>query len=404
MLANNMSVLERKPLCQLSEGTLNSVNSNSSYNGKKDSLLYNYMSTISSYSDNSESTKVSSLNKLDIYADNTRSRSDDDDDTIKISDADDMLDAFDESWCSASIEGYFYPIWNEKVFTKLEQISSKFADKLPELDYQDCWDPFMEPDYSIEIFDYLRELEQKYSVDPTFIEQIQADLTWDDRKDLIAYVVKLQHKFRSTLETLYLTVNIIDRFLSKVEVSVSKLELIAITCFFIAAKYEEVYPPTMRHLIKISSNQFTSDVIREAERFIITTLNFELNFCGPMSFLRRVSKADNYDLKIRTFAKYFTEITLLDHRFIGSPQSWIASGATYMAGKLLYEDFEWTEEHIYYSGYTEEQLIPLMNIFKECCNDYKVHHMILFSKYSDKKFFYCAKYVQAYLSSNSALI
>jgi len=44
-------------------------------------------------------------------------------------------------------------------------------------------------------------------------------------------------------ETLYLTVNIIDKYLSIQSIARKNLPLLAITAMFISSKYEEVYPP-----------------------------------------------------------------------------------------------------------------------------------------------------------------
>jgi len=44
-------------------------------------------------------------------------------------------------------------------------------------------------------------------------------------------------------ETLYLTVNIIDRYLSVQSIARKNLPLVAIAAMFIASKYEEVCPP-----------------------------------------------------------------------------------------------------------------------------------------------------------------
>jgi G2/mitotic-specific cyclin 3/4 len=54
-----------------------------------------------------------------------------------------------------------------------------------------------------------------------------------------------------------------------------------------------------------------------------------------MSFLRRISKADDYDLETRTLAKYFLEVTLMDERFIGSPPSFAAAASHCLARMML---------------------------------------------------------------------
>jgi G2/mitotic-specific cyclin 3/4 len=54
-------------------------------------------------------------------------------------------------------------------------------------------------------------------------------------------------------------------------------------------------------------------------------LQFELGWPGPMSFLRRISKADDYDINTRTLAKYLLEVTIIEEHFVASPPSFVAA-------------------------------------------------------------------------------
>jgi G2/mitotic-specific cyclin 3/4 len=75
--------------------------------------------------------------------------------------------------------------------------------------------------------------------------------------------------------------------------------------------------------------------VLKAERFMLSMLQFELGWPGPMSFLRRISKADDYDLETRTLAKYFLEITVMDERFVGCAPSFLSAGAHCLARMML---------------------------------------------------------------------
>jgi G2/mitotic-specific cyclin 3/4 len=68
---------------------------------------------------------------------------------------------------------------------------------------------------------------------------------------------------------------------------------------------------------------------------MLSMLQFELGWPGPMSFLRRISKADDYDLETRTLAKYFLEITVMDERFVGCAPSFLSAGAHCLARFML---------------------------------------------------------------------
>lgn len=90
---------------------------------------------------------------------------------------------------------------------------------------------------------------------------------------------------------------------------------------------------------------YSIDEILKAERFMLSMLNFELGWPGPMSFLRRISKADDYDLESRTLSKYFLEVTLMDERFVASPPSYIAAGA-HCLSRLILEKGDWVSSFL----------------------------------------------------------
>ena len=85
---------------------------------------------------------------------------------------------------------------------------------------------------------------------------------------------------------------------------------------------------------------YTTEEILKAERFMLSMLQFDLGWPGPMSFLRRISKADDYDLETRTLAKYFLEVTVMDERFVGCAPSFTAA-ASHCLARLLLRKGDW---------------------------------------------------------------
>jgi hypothetical protein len=64
-------------------------------------------------------------------------------------------------------------------------------------------------------------------------------------------------KFKLKEETLFLAVNIIDRYLSQQTITKEKFQLLATTALFIATKYEEIYPPTGQELLIVSKQSYS---------------------------------------------------------------------------------------------------------------------------------------------------
>ena len=74
----------------------------------------------------------------------------------------------------------------------------------------------------------------------------QEDINEKMRAILVDWLVEVHLKFKLMPETLYLTVNLIDRYLEKEKIKRSQLQLVGVTAMFIASKYEEIYAPEDR--------------------------------------------------------------------------------------------------------------------------------------------------------------
>lgn len=203
-----------------------------------------------------------------------------------------------------------------------------------ELEEDEAWDTSMVAEYSEEIFSYMRNLEEQMRPNPHYMDN-QSEVQWSMRSVLMDWLVQVHHRFSLLPETLFLCVNYIDRFLSCKVVSLGKLQLVGATAIFVAAKYEEINCPSVQEIVYMVDGGYTVDEILKAERFMLSMLQFELGWPGPMSFLRRISKADDYDLESRTLAKYFMEITIMDERFVGCIPSYTAAGAHCLARLML---------------------------------------------------------------------
>lgn len=277
------------------------------------------------------------------------------------------------------------PKYTDKVQIELNHAKAYVdATRTPEDIEDEQWDTSMVAEYGDEIFAYMHELEVRMSPNPHYMEQ-QQEIQWSMRAVLIDWVIQVHQRFNLLPETLFLTVNYIDRFLSCKVVSLGKLQLVGATAIFVAAKYEEVQCPTISEIIYMVDGGYSAEELLKAERFMLSMLQFELGWPGPMSFLRRISKADDYDLETRTLAKYFLEVTIMDERFVGCTPSFLAAGAHCMA-RLMLQKGEWSPAHVFYSNYTYSQLRQLLSAMLECCEEPQKHHAAVFEKYVDKRY------------------
>lgn len=204
------------------------------------------------------------------------------------------------------------------------------------------WDTSMVAEYGDEIFEYMHSLEEKMKPNANYMDH-QAEIQWSMRSVLMDWLVQVHNRFTLLPETLFLAVNYVDRFLSAKVVSLGKLQLVGATALFVAAKYEEINCPSVQEIVYMVDGAYTGDEVLKAERFMLSMLQFELGWPGPMSFLRRISKADDYDLETRTLAKYFLEITVMDERFVSCAPSFLAAGAHCLA-RFMLKKGDWVRE------------------------------------------------------------
>jgi G2/mitotic-specific cyclin 1/2 len=258
-----------------------------------------------------------------------------------------------------------------------------FPDDYVDLDKEDIDDPLMVSEYVVEIFEYLKELEIATMANPDYMDN-QNELEWKMRGILVDWLLEVHTRFRLLPETLFLAVNIIDRFLSSKIVQLDRLQLVGVTAMFIASKYEEVLSPHVQNFRHVADDGFTEEEILSAERFVLAALNYDLSYPNPMNFLRRISKADNYDIQTRTLGKYLLEIGCLDHRFLAHPPSQVAAAAMYLA-RLVLERGPWDATLTHYSGYSEEEIQPVLNLMIDYLSG-PVLHEAFFKKYASKKF------------------
>lgn len=168
----------------------------------------------------------------------------------------------------------------------------------------------------------------------------QPNVQWKMRGILMDWLVEVHHKFRLLPETLFLATNIVDRFLSARVVSLERLQLVGLTCLFIAAKYEEVVCPSVTNFLYMAEGGYTDEEILQAERYVLSSLDFDLSYPNPIHFLRRISKADNYDIQTRTVAKCLMEIACVDHKLIAVTPSLLSAAGVWVA-RLALDRPEW---------------------------------------------------------------
>ena len=151
--------------------------------------------------------------------------------------------------------------------------------------------------------------------DEDYFEIKQTDINERMRAILIDWLIGVIFKFHMREQTLYMTVNIIDRFLCKCPLKKDNLQLLGITALFIAGKYEEIYPPDLKNYIKLCDSHITEDDIFNLEDSILLALNFNLVFHSSLWFYEcyvNQLKIDETCIEAYYFGLQFLNLMMLE--------------------------------------------------------------------------------------------
>jgi cyclin B len=159
----------------------------------------------------------------------------------------------------------------------------------------------------------------------------QNDINAKMRAILIDWLVEVHMKFRLVPETLYLCVNIIDRYCSMVSVPRSKLQLVGVTALLIACKYEEIYPPEVRDCVYITDRAYQNSEVLDMEQDIVHKLEFKITVPTAYPFLQRFLSIVKAPTLVKHAANYYTERTLQEHDMLQYRPSLICASAILLA-------------------------------------------------------------------------
>ncbi|XP_040179077.1 cyclin-P isoform X2 [Rana temporaria] len=110
-----------------------------------------------------------------------------------------------------------------------------------------------------------------------------------------------------------------------------QVHLLAVSCLFIACKFEEGLIPKPAELCFMMEDAFSKKELLKMEKKILKRLSFKLHYTQPLYFLRILSTADKCAETVLYLAMYFMELTLLEADGAMVEPALLASGALKLA-------------------------------------------------------------------------
>ena len=222
--------------------------------------------------------------------------------------------------------------WNVKL--------ENYYNQLPIVDRSEARDPQAVAEYAEEIYEFLKREESG----PEYgYMKSQKDINEKMRAILIDWLIEVHLKFKLLPETLFLTVNLIDRYLMTTSVERQKLQLVGVTAMLIASKYEEIYAPEVRDFVYITDQAYSKQDVLAMELKMLQALDFGITTVSSYRFLERYAKL----VKLSSFAfnlsRYLIEMALIEYRMLKYSPSNLASSAIYLTLKIMRKEKPWPQ-------------------------------------------------------------
>jgi G2/mitotic-specific cyclin-B, other len=209
--------------------------------------------------------------------------------------------------------------------------------------------------YSQEIFTFLASNEENCQANSEYFS-LHTEITHISRAFLVDWLVTIHGKFKLLQETLYIAVNLVDRYLAKRMVNKKQLQLVGVTAIFIASKYEEIYPPNAKDFIMATDQAYTKQHLIKMEVDMLKVIDFQITFPTPWRFMEKYPELFNNGSGL--LAEYLLELGLIEYIILKYKPSIQAAAVSFLANVISNKNYVWKIEK------------PSESDIKECVKDF----------------------------------
>ena len=166
-------------------------------------------------------------------------------------------------------------------------------------------------EYQDEILQHLKSINTIAMPEWDYMQK-QNDISNKMRAIVFDWLLKVCMSFKCKRDTIFITANILDRYLSHVQVPRTKLQLVGVSAFLIAYKYEEIYVKDIKHFSYITNDSCSVKEILQKENEILHVLNFDIFAHTPLSYLDFIAIKCKFNNVQIAQASYLLEMALIE--------------------------------------------------------------------------------------------
>ncbi|KAJ5041586.1 uncharacterized protein L3040_005166 [Drepanopeziza brunnea f. sp. 'multigermtubi'] len=192
--------------------------------------------------------------------------------------------------------------------------------------------------YIEDIVRHMKHMEDETLPDVASID-IQQEIQWFMRPYLIDFLVEAHAAFQLLPETLFLAVNLLDRYCSRRVVYKRHYQLVGCAALLIAAKYgdRKERVPMIRELKSMCCSLYDEDMFTQMEWHVLNTLEWMVGHPTVDSWMQLNLKdgPEFDDIEVEHMSWYLCEIALYHKDFVSKKPSVMAEASIALARGIL---------------------------------------------------------------------
>ena len=234
-------------------------------------------------------------------------------------------------------------------------------------------------EYKNDILDNLlnEERELKIIINPNYFS-FQSEINDKMRAILIDWLIDVHMRFNFKEETLFITIYIIDCYLTLKKIERCNLQLLGVTALFIACKQNEIIFRRIKEYAYITDNAYTESDIINMENIILKTLNFNILFPSSLSFYEIICNNLGFidDCEKFNLGEFLMQSFYMGANSLKYSSSTIACAASYIVMKFFkMKNYQYCYDSKIFNIKDNKDLVIRqnnnypVNIIKECAKD-----------------------------------
>jgi hypothetical protein len=211
-------------------------------------------------------------------------------------------------------------------------------------------------EYLEDILEHLKQMEMETLPDVNLID-MQREIQWFMRPYLIDFLVEAHAAFSLLPETLFLAVNLLDRYCARRVVNKQHYQLVGCAALLIAAKYGDKKDrvPQINELSNMCCGLYDAGMFTQMEMHVLNTLEWAIGH-PTVDFFLKLMVAEQQDCQeVEHMASYLCEMALYHRDFVSTKPSVMARASLALARGM--QDVDEYERDLSYAERTTMRVL-----------------------------------------------